>query len=86
MVNYWWRDGPARMLTPMHSLLHAAMTMHELPDNERAAWKAHFDHYIFRANGDPVAHLPEPARGILGSRTPELIAALKARLAKALGK
>lgn len=86
MVNYWWRDGPARMTTPMHSLLHAAMTMHELPEHERAAWQAHFDHYIFRANGDPVAHLPEAARGILGRRTPELIAALKARLAKALGK
>jgi hypothetical protein len=86
MVNYWWRDGPARMVTPMHSLLHAAMTMHELPEHERAAWKAHFDHYIFRANGDPVAHLPEAARGILGARTAELIAALRERLAKGLGK
>lgn len=86
MVNYWWRDGPARMITPMQSLLHAAMTMHELPEPERAAWKAHFDHYIFHANGDPGAHLPEAARGILGTRTPELIARMKARLAKALGK
>ncbi len=86
MVNYWWRDGPAHVVTPLHSLLHAAMTMHELPEAERAAWRAHFDHYIFRANGDPVAHLPEAARGILGARTPTLIAALKARLAKGLGK
>jgi hypothetical protein len=86
MVNFWWRDGPARMVTPLHSLLHAAMTMHELPDNERAAWKAHFDHYIFRAHGDPAAHLPGPARGILGNRTPDLIARLKERLAKGLGK
>jgi len=86
MVNYWWRDGPARMVTPMHSLLHAAMTMHELPEPERAAWKVQFDHYIFRANGDPLPYLPEAARGILGARTPDLIAALKARLAKALSK
>lgn len=86
MINYWWRDGPARMVTPFHSLLHAAMTMYELPENERAAWKAHFDHYIFRANGDPVAHVPEHARGILGNRTAALIAALRERLAKGLGK
>lgn len=86
MVNYWWRDGPARMITPMQSLLHAAMTMHELPEAERAAWKAHFEYYIFRENGDPAAHLPEAARGILGNRTPEVIARVKARLAKALGK
>jgi hypothetical protein len=86
MVNYWWRDGPARMVTPLHSLLHAAMTMHELPEHERTAWKAHFDHYIFRASGDPMAHVPEAARGILGARTPELIAALRDRLAKGLGR
>ncbi|MES2442710.1 MAG: cupin-like domain-containing protein [Pseudomonadota bacterium] len=86
MVNYWWRDGPAHMVTPMQSLLHAAMTMHELPEAERAAWKAHFDHYIFHANGDPLPHVPQAARGILGARTPELIARLKARLAKGLGK
>jgi hypothetical protein len=84
MVNYWWRDGPARMMTPLFSLLHAAMTIHELPESEKASWKAFFDHYIFRANGDPVAHLPEAARGILGARSPGTIERLKEQLAKAL--
>lgn len=86
MVNYWWRDGPARMMTPMLSLFHAVMTMGELPENERAAWKAHFDHYVFHANGDPAAHLPAGARGILGDRTPELLAALRERLARPLSR
>lgn len=84
MVNYWWRDGRARMTTPMHSLLHAAMTMRDLPERELAAWKAFFDHYIFRTNGDPVAHVAPDARGVLGERSPELIAALKAMLAEPL--
>jgi hypothetical protein len=84
MVNYWWRDGPARMMTPLFSLLHALMTIHEMPAHEKAAWKAMFDHYVFHANGDPAAHLPESARGILGERSPELIAKLKAQLARAL--
>jgi hypothetical protein len=55
-----------------------------MPAHEKAAWKAMFDHYVFQANGDPAAHLPESARGILGERSPELIARLKAQLAKAL--
>ncbi|VVS97781.1 conserved hypothetical protein [Sphingomonas sp. EC-HK361] len=84
MVNFWWRDGPARMTTPMHALLHAAMTMHELPARELAAWKVFFDHYIFRADGDPMAHVAPEARGVLGERSPELIAALKATLAEPL--
>ena len=81
MVNYWWRDGPARTLSPFHSLLHAAMTMHELPENERAAWRSFFEHYVFRANGDPVPHLPKGARGVLGDRDDATMAALRAFLA-----
>jgi hypothetical protein len=84
MVNYWWRDGPERMMTPLFSLLHAILTLHDMPAGEKASWRHFFDHYVFGANGDPVAHLPESARGILGTRTPEMIVALKEQLAKAL--
>lgn len=84
MVNFWWRDG-AGEVSPLHSLLHAAMTLGQLPANERAAWKTFFDHYIFAANDDPAAHLPGHARGILGERSPELIRDIKKRLASALG-
>jgi Cupin-like domain len=83
MVNFWWRDDPANEVTPMLSLMHAAMTMRGLPANERAAWKAFFDHYVFQADGDPVAHLPENARGLIGGDT-ESIAAFRARLAATL--
>ena len=86
MVNYWWRDGPARMTSPFHSLLHAAMTMHDLPDNERAAWRAFFDHYIFRTDGDPVPHVPEGLRGVLGDRSDAVMAALRAMLAGPLNR
>ena len=84
MINYWWRDGPARTITPQLSLMHALLTMHELPDRERAAWRVMFDHYVFRDKGDPAAHLPGTAKGILGQRSPELIERLKAELAQAL--
>lgn len=86
MVNYWWRDGPARMTSPFHSLLHAAMTMHDLPENERAAWRAFFEHYVFHAGGDPVGHLPEGARGILGNRSDAVLKAIRATLAGPLNR
>ena len=82
MINYWWRDGPARMMTPMLSLKHALMTMRGLPANEKAAWRAMFDHYLF--GDDPAAHLPDHARGVLGDLPPEAIAQLMAELAAAL--
>jgi hypothetical protein len=84
LINYWWRDGPARTISPQFSLLHALMTMRELPEPERAAWRDLFNHYLFRDGGDPAEHLPEDARGVLGPQNPEQLAQLKANLAAAL--
>jgi hypothetical protein len=86
MVNFWWRDGAPPLLTPLNALYHAAITMKDLPPRERAAWRSMFDHYIFGDNGDPAAHLPEEARGILGPRTPERVAKVKAMLARLLSR
>jgi hypothetical protein len=86
MVNFWWRDGPPPLLTPLNALYHAIMTMQALPPRELEAWRALFDHYVFRDDGDPVGHLPEDARGVLGPRTPETVARLKALLAAALAR
>ncbi|HEX6374213.1 MAG TPA: cupin-like domain-containing protein [Allosphingosinicella sp.] len=86
MVNFWWRDGEPPLLTPLNALYHAAITMNDLPPAELAAWRAFFDFYIFRDHGDPAAHLPEAARGILGRRTPALVARVKALLARALAR
>jgi hypothetical protein len=60
--------------------------MKNLPPNELAAWRNMFNHYIFGDDGDPVAHLPEAGRGILGRRTAELIARVKKLLIDALSR
>jgi hypothetical protein len=86
MINFWWRDAEPPLLTPLNALYHAVITMKNLPPNELAAWQVLFDHYVFEENGDPVAHLPEKARGILGKRTPELVARVKKLLVDALGR
>ena len=86
MINFWWRDAEPPLLTPLNALYHCVITMKNLPPNELAAWRVMFDHYVFGDNGDPAAHLPEPARGILGQRTPELVARVKKLLIEALGR
>lgn len=80
MINFWWRDGPAHLVTPLFSLFHALWTLRDLPDAERAAWRAMFDHYIFGLE-NPLAHLPADARGPFGEMTPEMRDRLKAFLA-----
>jgi hypothetical protein len=81
MVNFWWRDAGGEV-SPFHALLLAALTVRALPDNERAAWKTFFDHYLF--SDDPAAHLPAEARGVLGERSPEISRAVRRHLKDAL--
>lgn len=84
MVNYWWRDGPARTASPFYALKFALMTMQGMPEHERRAWAAMFAHYLGGAEGEAAAHLPEDARGVLGPLTPAARAQLLAELASAL--
>ena len=86
MVNFWWRDGEPPHLTPLNALYHAVITVRDLPPAERDRWRIFFDHYVFGDDGDPAGHLPEQARGILGRRTPELVARVKSLLAHVLSR
>lgn len=82
MVNFWWRDGPAWMKTPQLTLMHALLTMRDLPPPEKRAWRAFFDHYIF--GEDAVGHIPEGARGVMGEMTPENYRRIAGMLAQSL--
>jgi hypothetical protein len=84
MMNFWWRDGPKHLVTPFFTMLHALLTIRDLPPAEREAWRTMFNHYIFELNGDPFAHLPDGARGVFGQATPERIAAIRERLLRTL--
>lgn len=83
-VNYFWRDGPSYMVTPLFTLLHGLLTLRDLPKVERDAWRHFFDHYIFETNGDPTSHMPEAGKGVLGPMTPEKVAQLRQFLAQHL--
>ena len=67
LVNYWWEyASPLQPDTPYTTMLLAMIAIAERPPAERAAWRAFFDHYVFRRHGHPLAHLPESKHGILG--------------------
>ena len=86
LINYWWRQSPAYMDSPMNALMLAIMTVRELPQAERAAWKRMFDHYIFDADEHTAAHIPEHARGVLTAMDADATRSLRARLLKRLNR
>lgn len=65
MVNYWWNTVPDFMDTPQNTLLHGLLSLRDRPEQEKRAWRAMFDYYIFGEAGRAAAHLPEDARGNL---------------------
>jgi hypothetical protein len=70
LMNYWWDDFASGPDSPYTALLLAMTTLADRPLAERAAWRAFFDHYAFRPDGHPLAHLPHERHGILAdSRT-----------------
>ncbi|MHA6721273.1 cupin-like domain-containing protein [Sphingomonas sp. RS6] len=85
-ANYWWRPRPRDALNPNDALLHALFSLSLLPEDQRTAWRALFDHLVFQMNGDPVGHLPESARGFLGKPTSEQVERARSTLRHALGR
>ncbi|WP_343228248.1 cupin-like domain-containing protein [Sphingomonas yunnanensis] len=65
LVNYWWDAAATGPDAPYTAMLLAVAAIAERPERERAAWRAFFDHYVFRPDGHPLAHLPEERHGLL---------------------
>jgi hypothetical protein len=84
LVNYWWDAFAAGPDAPYTSLLLAMITIAERPAAERQAWKAFFDHYVFRGRGHPLSHLPAERHGLLGPLKPENYGKIRARIMQLL--
>lgn len=74
LINYWWNEARPELAGPYDALLHALAAYRHMPLDQRAVWRMMLDHYVFEVNGDPAAHLPETAKGILGRPSPQLFA------------
>ncbi len=79
-VNYWWNPAPAGMGNPYDALLHALVAIGSLPADQRDVYRTVFDHLVFRGDGDPVAHLPDEVKGVLGPPDPATAARMRATL------
>src|SRR5687767_4248135 len=86
LVNYWWRQSPAYMDSPIGALMLAIMTVRELPPQQRKAWQNLFRHYVFEAQEGATAHIPRQARRVLGPLDPESARELRARLLQRLNR
>lgn len=84
LVNYWWDAFAAGRDQPHTAMMLAMITLAERPAKERAAWRAFFDHYVFRSSGHPLAHMPEDRRGVLGPLRPHNYGRIRAMIMRLL--
>ncbi len=66
LINAWWRQVPDYVDSPLSTLRLALMTLRDLPERERRIWEHHFQHFVFSADANTWAHIPQSARGLLG--------------------
>lgn len=85
LVNFWWRNAAPYMYSPLFTMLHALLSLRDLPETERRHWRRMFDHYIFQFDGEAMQHIPEEAQGFFGELTAEKVGRLRAYLVHSLG-
>jgi hypothetical protein len=70
LVNYWWAYDNSS--TPFIALVHALMSVRDLPRAQKQAWRAWFDHLVFGDEAEgAAAHLPAHAQGVMGPASKE---------------
>jgi hypothetical protein len=84
LMNYWWNDAQADPTAPFQSLLHSMLSISELSQEHREAWREFFDYFVFQKSGDPAAHLPADLEDVLAALPPEKRRSLKAWLSQQL--
>jgi len=67
LINYWWQNSANYLGSPMDALFHGIMNIGSLPESQKQAMKALFDHYVFANTEQTHSHIPEQAQGILSA-------------------
>lgn len=86
LVNYWWRDQQRWLGQPQDALHHAILAIRDLPDDQKAHWRAVFDYYVFTNDDAVTAHIPEGGRGVLDPLTADSAGRLRSFLLRQLAK
>jgi hypothetical protein len=62
LFTHWWRESPAYLGRPTDALLHAILSLRSLSVEQRSAWRALFDYYVFAFPDEDLANIPKSAR------------------------
>jgi hypothetical protein len=81
LVNFWWKVAANTQEVGTEALLLAMMSIKNLPDSRRDAWRALFSHYVFGDDGPPGTHLPPERRGVQGEIDAEAATVLRTEIA-----
>ena len=84
LVNYWWRQVGDHLGSPGDVLKHAMLSIKDLPQCQRDAWRQLFEHYVF----SPVSqvHIPDQAKGMLNPIDDDMARKLRAMLLNSLNR
>ncbi|MGE5561944.1 MAG: cupin-like domain-containing protein [Bacillota bacterium] len=86
LMNYWWNRDEVSARHPYGALLHLAYMLYgDMPPEQRQAWRALFDHYVFQTAGDPMEALEPAHRYYARKLDPARVARLKDALRELLG-
>jgi len=72
LVNYWWNEAPVHLQAPYGALYLAMLMVRDLPERQRAVWRTLFEHFVFKTQGEPGAHLDPVDLGAMAVPPPGL--------------
>ncbi len=84
LINYWWRQVDLFMGSPLDALNHALLSIRDLPESQREAWKNIFEYYVFSPQDN--SHIPDEKRGVLKPIDEQLARQLRALLINKLNR
>ncbi len=86
LVNYWMSDYAQSHGNAIDAMYHAILAIRELPEKQRNAWKMMFDRYVFDFDEETIKHIPDHAKGVLGSANPDWGRRIRAYLISQLNR
>ena len=84
LVNYWWGGVSDSGVSPYDSLLHSMMSIADLSETKRRAWKHFFDYFVFKTDAQPSEHLPTDLDDLITGMNSQQITMLRQSLARRL--
>ncbi len=80
LVNYWWRQTPAYLGSPLAALYHALLSFNQLPEEQRKVWGNLFQHFVFERDEQSISHLPESLKKLYSAMDEQTARSIKSGL------